>query len=283
MEGDVMRRLFSVLSALLLGSVAGSARAIIIIDNGLAPPNPANVIDASNSFPGTEPVVVRESTTVAVVEGGVVGGDLTAEGVSIVLVSGGSVGGTLTGLQDAILAISDGSVGAVKANEYTTVAISGGSVVGNLELGFGASGTLDGGTIGGNVFLVIGGQLTVTGGTVVGGIFPNDGSHVTIRGGTFVGGLQARDDPGERFIIFGNHFAVDGQPVPFGPIAALGGTLTGTLQSGEPIETPFFHACYEPGTCFITLALPEPSLPLVVASVLAIAAAGRPLVASRRR
>jgi hypothetical protein len=269
-----LRGFFVALPALFLVGAGGPARALVI-NNGLAPPNPANVIDADNSFPGTEPVRVQDegcnwdvdpncagggSTTVALVDGGVVGGAFTVHESSTILMSGGSVGGD------------------VAAYGSATIAISGGSVAGSLSLQLGdAHGTVEGGTIAGRVFTAIVADVIVTGGTVLGGMSANDSSHITIRGGTVMGPLEPRDDAGERFLIVGTGFAVDGQPVPYGPIAALQGTLTGNLESGDPIAVPFAHACYETSTCFITLAeaIPEPSIALLVAGGLVSVAAAR--------
>ena len=41
------------------------------------------------------------------------------------------------------------------------------------------------------------------------------------------------------FRVVGNDFAVDGVPVPYGNLTALGQFLTGTLASGEPLEVRF--------------------------------------------
>jgi hypothetical protein len=39
--------------------------------------------------------------------------------------------------------------------------------------------------------------------------------------------------------IVGRRFEVDGVPVSYGDLAALTGTLTGTLASGDPVDNSF--------------------------------------------
>jgi len=204
---------------------------IIVINNGLAPPNPANVIDADNSFPDT--VYVQN-----------VGCDVTvaypceAPGspTSVELVDGGSVGGGLSAFESSTVTISGGSVGFFGANDSSTV--------------------------------------TMRGGSVAGAVTPSGHSSVVITGGS-VGGIIAPDESSTVTIV-GTGFAVDGVPVDFGPILAKSGTLTGTLESGEPIDTVFCHAyCGGPisaTTGLITL-VPEPeAAPLFSAAALSLAA-----------
>jgi hypothetical protein len=58
----------------------------------------------------------------------------------------------------------------------------------------------------------------------------------------------------------GRGFAVDGNPVPYGDLSALTGTLTGTLASGDPVNNVFHQGGgFYTGT--ITLAPLLPALP----------------------
>jgi hypothetical protein len=235
----------------------------ILIANGLAPPNPANVIDASNSFPGTEPVRVQNvgcdfdtdfgncdspgaPTTVAVVEGAVVGGELSVHETSRIDLSGGTVAGPLLAFGDATLTISGGLV----SDFFEAL---GGDIV------------MTDGTLEGNVSVYLHGEMTISGGTILGAIFSGDIAHVTIEGGTIGGRIEARDLAGERITVVGSQFAVDGIPVPYGPIAAMEGTLTGLLASGDPIDVAFARD-YSYTLIELAPGVPEPSTALLLGS-----------------
>ena len=77
-------------------------------------------------------------------------------------------------------------------------------------------------------------------------VFAHDTSTVTIRGGVIAavpqGPFDIHAEEASSINISGSGFAVDGVPVPFGPIAATTGTLTGILASGEAIDVRFLHA-----------------------------------------
>lgn len=90
-----MSRMILVLAVAIL--VAPLAARGIVIDNGLAPPNPANVIDATNSV-SLAVLYVGDSaagspTTVAVVAGGSVSGLIATSGASQVVITGGLIAG----------------------------------------------------------------------------------------------------------------------------------------------------------------------------------------------
>jgi hypothetical protein len=79
--------------------------------------------------------------------------------------------------------------------------------------------------------------ITVSGGTVriLGAA---DSSTITMSGGT-ASRFVASDS--STIMIVGSGFAVDGVPVPYGDLAADSGTLTGTLASGDPIDSIFYR------------------------------------------
>jgi hypothetical protein len=83
-----------------------------------------------------------------------------------------------------------------------------------------------------------------------------------LSGGTVTGWLRARHSSTIR--IVGGNFEVDGAPVPYGDLAAQSGTLTGTLASGDPIDSTFDRGAF-PGfpTPLGTVAL----IPAVVIDV----------------
>jgi hypothetical protein len=250
--------------ALALALVAAAPANAVVIHNGLAPPNPANVIDAGNSFPAENvnvqnvgcdvtvqfPCVAPGApTAVSLVNGGVVGGALIAFESSTVTMSGGSVTGTLIANGSSAVGMSNGAVsGDLIANNSSTIAVSGGSVAGSV-IAFDSS------------------AVTLAGGFVTGDLVGFDSASVTMNGGWVGGKLLAVES--SAITLFGTGFAVDGTPVGYGPIAALSGTLTGTLLSGDALGNPFCHAgCTQIGsplTGLITL-VPEPSTPLLITS-----------------
>jgi len=61
-----------------------------------------------------------------------------------------------------------------------------------------------------------------------------------MSGGSVGADILAYDS--SNITIVGSGFAVDNVPVPDGPIAATSGVLTGTLESGEPIDNRFCHS-----------------------------------------
>jgi hypothetical protein len=95
----------------------------------------------------------------------------------------------------------------------------------------------------------------MSGGEVGGDLTVDDSSTVTVSGGTLGGRLYARGG-GSLIEIQGSNFSVDGVPVPSGDLTALTGVLTGTLDSGDPIDTTFFQGG---GEHTGTIRLPEPS------------------------
>ena len=65
---------------------------------------------------------------------------------------------------------------------------------------------------------------------------------VNIHGGTFVGSLFDPDFCAESdgvMTIFGSDFAIDGVPVPFGPITVATGILTGILEDESELNNDF--------------------------------------------
>jgi len=265
-------------SALILAT-GGSAHAdLIVINNGLAPPNATNVIDAADDFTGDDIRVVNvgcdftidpcpspgAATHVEVVEGGVVGWIGVFE-TSAITMSGGSVD-ELRAYGSSNITLTDGAVGSrVEADEYSTIGISGGSITGEVTADEFSTISISGGSIDGFILAAMAGTVRMSGGTL---------------GGT-LGFLMAGGGQSATIEIVGSEFMVDGSPVPYGPIAAQTGVLSGVLAMGDPVNNEFFHNGASLGINIydgtITLVpIPEPSTASLLAFGLAgMAAAGR--------
>jgi hypothetical protein len=220
------------LAVLALGTPV--AAGTIVINNGLSPPNPANTIEASNSFPD-DSVFVQN-----------VGCDAT---VQTPCDSPGS---------DTTVALGDGGIAlAVNVWESSTFIMSGGSILFGLESYDSSTITLAGGSVGSEVRAFNSSTIVISGGSVFGVKAGGTGSMVEIHGGSIADYL---DPNGGTIAVFGSGFAIDGGSVPFGPIAALSGNLTGTLASGDGINNPFI---INPGSGQIIL-VPEPPTALLL-------------------
>jgi hypothetical protein len=257
----------------------------VVINNGLAPPNPANVFDAGNSFPeesvliedvGCDAVVEfpcampwGDPTSVELVAGGLVGRDLAAFETSSLTMSGGSVGQSLLAYDSSSLTMSGGSAaGDLATYDSASVTMSGGLVAGDLATYDSASITMSGGSVAGDLATYDSSSVTMSGGSVMGELAALDSSSVTMSGGHVVSDLIAAHSSTVR--IIGTGFAVDGVLVDFGPIAATYGTVTGTLKSGEPIDNRFFRIG---GTIAL---VPEPDAALLsIVAALSLAAVQR--------
>jgi hypothetical protein len=273
-KGDPMRSrsvyLFHVAFAVLLLLAAAPASALdIVINNGFAPPNPANVIDDDTYY--FDSVYVRNvgcppgwptgnasdpcpspgaPTEVALVSGGEVDGGLHAYDSSSITFSGGGAAFSLYAHDSSSITMSDsGWVAILYSYDSSNIAMSGGNMTDMRTYGS-ATATLSGGQA----------QMLQS----------RDSSNITVSGG-WTEYLWAFDS--STLTIVGYNFAVDGSPVPYGDLTALTGTLTGTLDSGESIES-FFEQGGGSYTGIIEL-VPEPSTALLLALGLGGIAAGR--------
>lgn len=253
--------------------------AIITIDNGLAPPTPANVIDASNTYPSDE-VYVYGSTAIAIRDGGEVAtqlphpmliGDVRAHDYSSVTMEGGIVGLRLLALDSAHIAISGGSTHIAESLYASTVSIMGGSILSYAQAAYGGTITMSSGSV--SEVRAVDGSITVTGGLVTGKGLLAAAGDITMSGGALgSGSLILAAEPTGTISLIGSDFAVDGISVGFGPILASSGTLTGTLQSGNAISNFFCHRACQLRSAdeflfkgIITLVpVPEPGNPLLL-------------------
>ena len=127
--------------------------------------------------------------------------------------------------------------------------------------------------------------VTITGGTVSTGVSASGSSAVSVLGGTF-GSVSGFDSStvsvrgGQIAIIgqvsstsiltiFGSGFALDGTPVPFGPIAPIAGQLTGVLESGESLDAVYSR---ESSATVLLVQAPEPT-PLALGGMMLAALA----------
>ncbi|MEB2344543.1 MAG: hypothetical protein OZ948_07385 [Deltaproteobacteria bacterium] len=233
--------------------LAGTARATtFVIDNGSAPPDPANVIGAVTPDDGYE---VRDSpggasTAVEVVD--------PAEFYWLQLYDASSA--SILGGTGTIVSAGDQSSIVMSGGTFNFIFLGGGA---SLVLDGGGNGTLaDSGleTYGDASATILGGQVSDNGLSVY------DRSQVTIRGGSFVS-LGSGPEPGHLGVydegvvrVYGTGFAIDGIPVPLGPVTG-GGRLTGILESGEPLDVGFGVS-----SSAVLLLVPEPAPALLLAS-----------------
>lgn len=243
------------LTLALVVLAAGAAQpATIVIDNGSAPPDPANVISAATPFDDYE---VRNSP----------GGDPTA----VVVVDPAAF--FFFNVFDSSSAVLEGGTGQfVGAGGQSSLVITGGTFD-FIGVGHNATLRLEGGGNGthrdSGLETYGDSRTTILGGTVSdNGLSAYDRSRVRIRGGSFVGldfdeplpGRLTLYDEGVVVRVHGSGFAIDGVPVPFGLVTAIGGDLTGTLASGESLDVGFFRA--HPGARLYLVPEPGPALPL---------------------
>ncbi len=160
----------------------------------------------------------------------ILGGNLTG-----FISSGGGFGCTASNTASGLSARGDSMV-SVSGGTFTG-SISSGGFIDNFASGLNAWDdarvSVSGGTFMGIVSSGGGGLLRAQGLSAAGN------SLVSVSGGSFTGsgassnlGLLVLDNA--QVTLFGNGFNF-----PFGPISALTGTITGTLQSGESIEVSF--------------------------------------------
>ena len=252
---------FALLVAVALPVPASAAD--IVINNGLAPPNPANVVDDA-TYSGDD-VYVRNvgcppaagdpwdpcpspgaATEVQVVVGGVVA-DLSA-------------------LDSSTVTLSGGTVASLSASGSSTVTVSGGTVTFSVAGSGNSSVMLSGGAVSDKLLALESASVTLSGGTVSNELLAYQSSTIT---------------------IVGRDFEVDGSPQPYGDLSAQSGTLTGTLASGDPVDNAFQQGggIYTGTITLVAGPLPVPSLSSRGVLTLAVAffAIGLMGIAVRRR
>jgi len=182
--------------------------------------------------------------------------------------------------------IGDAVVRQIEGYDSSAITVSGGEVVWSVWVWNSATLDMDGGTVSKGFYGEDAASITMTGGTVLG--FPqlNDTASLTMTGGS-VNRLEADGDSTftlsggnpnaiiawtrSRVEIRGRGFELDGATVPYGPIEASSGSLTGTLDSGEALDIDIDR---DPGASIILV--PEARLTLLQgAAALCLAAIAR--------
>jgi hypothetical protein len=295
-----MQRILPILGLLALTNPASAIpfpQNYVVINNGLAPPNPENVIGVDNSISGTALWVLvagclpneecgwpQDPTHVSIAPGGSVIGDVWIddgqEGMNLsfgsrVSVDGGRIVGNVFSTNGAF-DISDGEVTGIVRLDFADHSTMSGGVVGGIHIVDWGFFDLSGGTVLGGVLVGHGGTLTLTGGTVDGNVRIAGLAHTKWRGGTIDGQLNLID--AAETTIFGSDFAIDGVPIPYGQSPSLGGLLTGTLENGDQISNLFTKSRdYEGSRLYFVHSVPEPSTAVLLALGLACLARRRVL------
>jgi len=168
---------------------------------------------------------------------------LTAYDDSGVTMSGGTVQGDLWPRNSSMLTMTGGTVtGYLKPFDASKAAVSGGWI---RELSLAGSSDVE-----------------MSGGTVWSHVTAYDSSTVALSGGVVRGAIHAAYS--SAITIEGSDFAVDGAAVPYGELSAEMGTLTGTLASGDPMDSYFYQGQtdggFYSGTITLVENLPEPGV-----------------------
>lgn len=185
---------------------------LTLVNNGLAPPEPLNVLDYPNN-PKLVVDVRNESCPDDLSDP--LGACLSPGAPTTLQVQAGGSAEHLRVSDGSRAVVQDGSLTTVEAFDSSRTKVLGGSL-GTLAAADSADLTLEGGATASFV--------------------ADDDATALVSGGS-IASLEA--DGASLVRVAGHGFLVDGSPVPFGPLVAVAGTLTGTLALGDPIATAF--------------------------------------------
>ena len=249
------------------------AVAIVFDDGGTHVVSVPVIGDGVQVLDGVGPSATDVTVTTIVSEG------VSVNGISIATLDGAETGSSVFALGDATLNVLDSEIGNdIFANDMAEVFVGQTTVLNNIfALGYavmdvGGATVADPNDPGGDIFANDDAQITVHSGTVVDDdLFTNDNGFIAVEdavigdqlfangtsqidwsGGSLGDRMEANGEATLR--IFGDGFQVDGSPVPFGPLVALTGQLTGELADGTPLDNPFERA----PTAEIIVVAPEP-------------------------
>jgi hypothetical protein len=187
-------------SALILTMGAPAQAISFVINNGFAPPNPANVIDDGTY--GSDDVYVRNvgcppgwpaaaphapcaspgaPTTVELTSGGTVI-DLITNDSSTITMTGGTVMDDLSAEDSSTITMTGGAAYFLKAHDSSTVTLSDGAVD-YMQANVTATLTMTGGTVAESMLGSNSSTFAMSGGTVWGHLGFNDSPNVTLSGG----------------------------------------------------------------------------------------------------
>jgi sulfatase modifying factor 1 len=194
-----------------------------LVANGLAPPEPLNVVDYPNN-PSLTVDVRNEGCPDDPLEPG---GVCTNPGAPTFLevTTGGSVG---------LLRVSDASRATILDSSLDSLGTGDAGAVDSLELFDTARAFVNQGTAT-SLITAATSDVAVSGGAIETWL-ATESSTGLMSGGT---SDEIRAEDSSFLRIAGSSFAVDASAVPFGPIAATSGNLTGTLAESDALSALF--------------------------------------------
>jgi len=145
--------------------------------------------------------------------------------------------------------------------DFTTLnLVDGGEIVNWLNVLDYSRINIFGGSVGYDLYAYDFTQTIITGGSIAYDLNAFHNSEILVSGGSIGDSLNIQNNA--RITISGSAFEIDGVPVDYGIYTALDyplGTLTGTLTSGELINSDF--EIYDDASIFL---VPEPSTLILV-------------------
>lgn len=239
----------------LLGVASPSSAITVVLNNGLAPPNPDNSLDHPYLTDSHDRLVVRNVGCGAV---GAFDPCPTPGAPTELAVSDGGLTSNLDVLDTSSIAMTGGTVSQIfNATGASSVILSGGVVGARVNTG------------GSAVVQILGGEVTYD-------LFVKDDSFVTLTGGVIGHSIQVSQSG--IIEIIGTDFVVSGTPVfeafltrETELVPSYAGNLSATLASGDLLDV-FFTVPYDGGIQLVQV--PEPgTAALVGVGLLAFAAA----------
>ena len=177
------------------------------------------------------------------------------EPTTVELVSGGYINGNLNGYENSNIIVSGGLIRYnLYANDDSNVTISGGTVGQYLRAYENSNVTISGGTIAGDLCAYT--NVSISGGSIGDDLYADSNSNVSISGGTVGGNLLIYS----TLTVDGQDFAIDGYSLPYGGTFDSGGQysrtgfLTSTLANGDLMANTF--TIYSGGSLVL---IPEPA------------------------
>jgi hypothetical protein len=190
-------------------------------------------------------------SSVLALGGGTVTNELEAAGTASVSITQGRVEQFLTPRENSRVYLEGGTIARINAAGWSRTAIRAGTVTGHVAADGFAVVRMSGGSVGSFLAGFYAGTVELRGGSVAGELSTNGELVAASWSGGAVGGALVADG-GSTIRIRGSGFAVDGLPVPDGPLPGQQGlacgtqVLSGTLASGEPFANDFGHdGCFD--------------------------------------